>query len=238
MSLIVSLSSFPPFILLWLSFFLLELHIMTAADPDRSPLLLLFLCFQDTIVFLLRLFLFFSRAFFEGPLLKRFPVILLALSLNLNWLRWSGLGLVPRPWLPKPVCDINGPCTSSSSLWILLACGRPLMLPLWFFVWSNCESQLSLAGCKSVWKTKGMRRKVIRKFKRTKKVGGKTKPPIWLDSLARDEDVRLPQCLQEKSVLNRQSRGDNGSVLGDVVSTFFLNFIQHPLIVPQVDRIC
>lgn len=100
--------------------------------------------------FPLQTFFFFSRAFFEGPLLMQFPVILLALSLNLNWLRWSSLGLVPRTRLPKPVCDINGPCTSSSSLWILLACGSPLMLPLYFSVRSNCESKLSLAGCKSV----------------------------------------------------------------------------------------
>lgn len=106
MSLIVSR---PPFILLWLSFFHFELWITTAADPDRSPLLLLFLCFQDTIVFLFKLFfVFFSRAFFEGPLLMQFPVILLALSLNLNWLRWSRLGPAPRPRLPKPACDING----------------------------------------------------------------------------------------------------------------------------------
>lgn len=128
MNLFVSLSHFPPFIRLWLSFFNFEPSIMTAADPDHSPLLLLFLCFQDTIVFLFRLSFFFffsSGAFFEGPLLMQFPVILLALSLNLNWLCWSRLGASPRPWLHKPVCDISGPCTISSSLWILLACAAP-----------------------------------------------------------------------------------------------------------------
>lgn len=77
--------------------------------------------FSDFLFF----FFFSSGAFFEGPLLMQFPVILLALSLNLNWLRWSCLGPSPRPWLHKPACDISGPCTISSSLWILPACAAP-----------------------------------------------------------------------------------------------------------------
>lgn len=95
-------------------------------DPARLPLLLLFLCFQDTIVFLLRLFFFLEHFFFffEGPLLMQFPVILLAHSLNLKWLRWSRLGLVPTPWLSSvwhqwALCKQLLP-ENSSGLWQLL----------------------------------------------------------------------------------------------------------------------
>lgn len=132
MSFIVSLSRFPPFILLWLSFFFI-----LNSESWLLLTLITHLCYFCSCAFKIQLFsfwdsfFFFFREhfFFEGPLLMQFPVILLALSLNLNWLRWSSLGIVPRPSLPKPVCDINGPCTGSSSLWILLAGGRPLMLP-------------------------------------------------------------------------------------------------------------
>lgn len=120
---------FPPRILLPVSFF----HFFFGTPNDDSTLiahlkLLLFLRFQDTIVFQFGLFFFFS-IFFLRPSLMQFPVILLALSLYLNWLRWSSLGPVPRPRLPKPVCDINGVCTSGSSLQILLVCGGSLILP-------------------------------------------------------------------------------------------------------------
>lgn len=134
MSLIVFLPSFPsphPSASLILPFFF-------GTPNDDSTLiahlkLLLFLRFQDTIVSQFGLFFFSSRFFFFffflRPSLMQFPVILLALSLYLNWLRWSSLGPVPRPRLPKPVCDINGVCTSSSSLQILLVCGGSLILP-------------------------------------------------------------------------------------------------------------
>lgn len=124
MSFIVSLSSFPPS-----SFY--DFHSFILNSESRLLLTLItHLCYFCSCAFKIQLFSFsdfsfFWNAFFEGPLLMQFPVILLALSLHLNWLRWSSLGLVPRPWLPKPVCDINGPCTSSSSLWILLACAAP-----------------------------------------------------------------------------------------------------------------
>lgn len=40
--------------------------------------------------------------FFVGSLLMQFPVILLALSCKLNWLRWSCLGPMPGPLaIPK-----------------------------------------------------------------------------------------------------------------------------------------
>lgn len=38
----------------------------------------------------------------------QFPVILLALSLYLNWLHCPNFGSDPRSWLPEPVCDISG----------------------------------------------------------------------------------------------------------------------------------
>lgn len=110
MSFIVSLSSFPPFILLWLSFLLyFELRIMTVADPDHSPLLLLFLYFQDTIVFLLRLFLFFREHFLKGLCWCSFQ-----LFFWLSPLTWIGsVGLVSAscqdPHYPSQCVTSMGP---------------------------------------------------------------------------------------------------------------------------------
>lgn len=66
MSFIVSVSSFPPFILLWLSFFSFWTLNHDCGYPDHSPSLLLFLCFQDTIVFLFKLFFFSREHFLKG----------------------------------------------------------------------------------------------------------------------------------------------------------------------------
>lgn len=145
MSFIVSLSlCFPPFTLLWLKFFNFELWTMTVGDPDHSPLLLSFLCFQDTIVFLFRFF--FSRENISKGLCC-FSFQLFFWLCPLTSVGSIGLALAMSQ---DAVSDINGLCTRSSSLRILLC--SPLMLSLEFPVQSHCESQLSLAGCKSVWK--------------------------------------------------------------------------------------
>lgn len=150
------LSNFPSSFCDFLSFLL-------NSDPDHSPLLLLFLCFQDTIVFLFRFFFLFFRAFFEGPLLMQFPVILLTLSLGLNWLSWSRLGLVPRAWLSKPLCDINESCTSGSSQWILSDC-----VPPWCSLYNSLWGQTVTVNCSwqvvNQYENKGMGKKVIRQF--------------------------------------------------------------------------
>lgn len=90
MSFIVSLSSSPPFILLWLQFFQFALKTMTW--PWSLTFATLFLRFQDTIVFLHRLF-FFWTAFFEGPL--RLCSCSFQLFFWLSPLTWIGsVGLV------------------------------------------------------------------------------------------------------------------------------------------------
>lgn len=108
-------------------------------------------------------FFLFFRAFFEGPLLMQFPVILLTLSLGLNWLSWSRLGLVPRAWLSKPLCDINESCTSSSSQWILSDC-----VPPWCSLYNSLWGQTVTVNCSwqvvNQYENKGMGKKVIRQF--------------------------------------------------------------------------
>lgn len=142
MSSIVSLSSSPPSSFCDFHSFILNseswlLQTLITHLSTFLPALSRYNCFP------FETFFFFSTEhFFEGPLLMQFPVILLALSLNLNWLRWCSLGLVPRPWLPKPVCDINGPCASSSSLWILLAYAAP-----WCSLYNSLCGQTVRVNC-------------------------------------------------------------------------------------------
>lgn len=175
MSFIVSLSSSPPFILLWLQFFQFALKTMTW--PWSLTFATLFLSFQDTIVFLGRLFFLdsiFWRAF--APLLMQFPVILLALSLNLNWLRWSSLGLEPRPRLSEPMYEFNG-VTSMSAMLIIVVCGSTLM-PL--FILCAVKLWESIVYQDVNQNTGG----VIRNYRGKIKWEG-SELSIWQDSLAR-----------------------------------------------------
>lgn len=111
-SVAVSLSSSLPFIPPGRA---LRSSLMNAASPGPSLVtsavsvsaLSRYNCFSFWIFFSERVF------FLQGPLLMQFPVILLALSLYLNWLRSQSLGRDPRSWLPEPVCDISGPCASA-----------------------------------------------------------------------------------------------------------------------------
>ena len=70
-------------------------------------------CFSF-LIFCLFFFFFWRQFFFlQGPLLMQFPVILMALSLYLNWPRCPTFGADPRSWLPEPACDISGPRANS-----------------------------------------------------------------------------------------------------------------------------
>lgn len=104
-------------------------------------------------------------------------------------------------------------------------CGQTVRVNRLWQVVNQCETQKR-------WGEEG-----DKKIERTKKEGGKSKRPIWLDSLARHEDASLPLCLQEKSVLNRQSRADKETVLVDLTSTFFFHVIKRPLVVPQEENL-
>lgn len=142
------------------SFFHFDLWPWSLTYASFVPVLSRYNCFAFSFFFFQERAYFF---FFEGALLMQFPVILLALSLNLCWLRWSSLGLAPTPWLPKPACDINGPCTSSSSQWILLACGAP-----WCSLHNSLRRPTVRVECPwqvvNQHENKGMGKKVIRRF--------------------------------------------------------------------------
>lgn len=111
-SIIVSSSRSLPSIPLWLAFF---------SDGLRfTRTLAVHLCHVCFCAFEIQLFFFFDFLFFffetvfflQDPLLMQFPVILLALSLYLNWPHCSNLGSDSRSWLPEPACDISGPRAS------------------------------------------------------------------------------------------------------------------------------
>lgn len=225
------LSNFPSSFCDFLSFLL-------NSDPDHSPLLLLFLCFQDTIVFLFSFFFLFFRAFFEGPLLMQFPVILLTLSLGLNWLSWYRLGLVPRAWLSKPLCDINESCTSGSSQWILSDC-----VPPWCSLYNSLWGQTVTVNCSwqvvNQYENKGMGKKVIRQFGGQRKEDPRANLPF--DWTVWHKMNMFPFLFVYKNsffYINRQPKADKGYVLRGHMSTFFLLFdmIKRPLVVPSRDQ--
>lgn len=107
-SIMVSLSRSLLSIPRWLVFFSDELRLARTLAVHLCHVC--FCAFEIQLFFLFEFFFsfFWDSFFLQGPLLMQFPVILLALSLYLNWPRCPNFGGDPRSWLPEPACDISG----------------------------------------------------------------------------------------------------------------------------------